>query len=633
MSRAGVAAGVLVLALDGGTYSLVSRQSVAVVVWSAIALGMGFELWYLPRRRSAGTIAVISFAAFTLLVGASTAWAANAESAFLEYDRAALYLGVFALAGLSASRSSARGACDGLAIGISAVTAFALASRFFPARLPSHDLPRFLPGSAERLSYPVDYWNGLAVLLAIGIPMLLRVAVVAGHAARRGLAAAALPAVAATMYLTASRGGAATAILATAVFIAAAADRWEALQATFIALLGSAAAIIILLDRHELVNGPSGSSAAAAQGRSAAALLALACLATGVLHGWASSRIRRLPRPRPEIGWATSGLAVILVLVLAASSHPRERLSTFAQPPTAITSSRDDFVNSHLLSAEGGGRWQFWRAALDEFESRPLLGGGAGSYEAWWARHGSIPVFVRYAHSLYLEVLGGLGVVGLVLLLAAFGSAMFVGTRSAVRLEGRERTNVAALIAGATAFLIAAGVDWMWQLTVVSVVGVACLGVLVASSSKLQSEAAHRPRRHILRGIVVVAALAIVACEALPLLTQIELQQSQAAARRGDIAEARARATAAAQLEPWAASPHLQLALVDEQRNDLRSARVFIRRALDRDRSDWRLWLVGARIETKLGAIGDAKRSLARAVQLNPRSFLFDGLRPTTIRR
>ncbi len=76
-----------------------------------------------------------------------------------------------------------------------------------------------------------------------------------------------------------------------------------------------------------------------------------------------------------------------------------------------------------------------------------MLGGGAGSYEAWWAQHGSIPLFVRYAHSLYLEVLGELGVVGLVLLLSALGSGLFAGTRTLTRTRGADRTTAGALVA------------------------------------------------------------------------------------------------------------------------------------------------------------------------------------------
>ncbi len=139
----------------------------------------------------------------------------------------------------------------------------------------------------------------------------------------------------------------------------------------------------------------------------------------------------------------------------------------------------------------------------------------------------------------------------------------------------------------------------MWQLTVVSVVGAAYLGLVTASRSAVEPEPSQcRPDRF-LRAIAVCIALVVIACQTVPLLTEIELQQSRAAARQGHTAEASSRASAAAALEPWAASPYLQIALIAEQRRNLRSARLFINRAIDRNLDDWRLWLVAARIENQ----------------------------------
>jgi len=64
------------------------------------------------------------------------------------------------------------------------------------------------------LSYPLNYWNGLAVLTALGIPFLLRVAVAAKPALVRGAAVAPIPAFTAVIYLASSRGGAVAAAVA-----------------------------------------------------------------------------------------------------------------------------------------------------------------------------------------------------------------------------------------------------------------------------------------------------------------------------------------------------------------------------------------------------------------------------------
>jgi tetratricopeptide (TPR) repeat protein len=125
----------------------------------------------------------------------------------------------------------------------------------------------------------------------------------------------------------------------------------------------------------------------------------------------------------------------------------------------------------------------------------------------------------------------------------------------------------------------------------------------------------------------VAVSLAAIACIAVPMLAQERLEQSQAAADRGDVAEAVNAAEGARSLEPWASSPYLQLALIEEQADDLGRANSYIKDALERDSLDWGAWLVAARIQTKAGLIGQGRRSLRRAEALNPKSQLFEDLR------
>jgi Tfp pilus assembly protein PilF len=55
---------------------------------------------------------------------------------------------------------------------------------------------------------------------------------------------------------------------------------------------------------------------------------------------------------------------------------------------------------------------------------------------------------------------------------------------------------------------------------------------------------------------------------------------------------------------------------------ELDASRSEVEAAIRRDPQDWRLWLIRARIETKLGAIRAATASLRHAAELNPRSQL-----------
>jgi Tfp pilus assembly protein PilF len=103
----------------------------------------------------------------------------------------------------------------------------------------------------------------------------------------------------------------------------------------------------------------------------------------------------------------------------------------------------------------------------------------------------------------------------------------------------------------------------------------------------------------------------------------LQLHASAAAVQRNDGDAALRHAIDAKNLEPWAASPYLQLALVEEQLGNLRAGRRWIEKAIRRSPVDWRLWLVAARIETKTDDLAAARRSLRRARALNPRSPLF----------
>src|SRR5205807_250545 len=136
-----------------------------------------------------------------------------------------------------------------------------------------------------------------------------------------------------------------------------------------------------------------------------------------------------------------------------------------------------------LVSGASDGRWQFWQAAVSEFRSHPLVGGGAGSYAAWWDRHGSISYVTGNAHSLYFETLGELGALGLLLVLGVIAAAAFAAWRRWRAARGEDRATVAALAAVLAGFAVAAGIDWMWQMTVVGAVGIVAMALLTGPAT------------------------------------------------------------------------------------------------------------------------------------------------------
>jgi len=122
---------------------------------------------------------------------------------------------------------------------------------------------------------------------------------------------------------------------------------------------------------------------------------------------------------------------------------------------------------------------------------------------------------------------------------------------------------------------------------------------------------------------MAVVAIAIGCAVALPWLVQREIRASQADVRSHHLDQAMRQALGARSLQPWAASPYLQIALIDETRGELPGAIKAIAQATKRDPADWRLWLVYTRLATQAGRIRTAQMALAHFRALNPRSPLF----------
>jgi Flp pilus assembly protein TadD len=602
--RASVAIALVVVALDGGSYGLVERHSLAVVVWWTLFFALALGL--LPRRRVDRRLVapVLLVAALATLTLVSAAWAPSVDAALLEFDRVLLFLGVLLLVGLGCTAADVPRVVEGLSIGIVGVAGAALLSRFVPSMVDGDPIAAYLPSAANRLAYPLGYWNGLAVLAALGMPLLLRTAI-DGSRLGRGAAFAAFPALGAVTFLTSSRTGVAAALLGIVVFVVVADRRSTAGVAGAAGVAAATAGAATLRLWPDVVDGPF--TRVAWEPLLALVAVSAACGSAAVVAMKVAERVDERSR---LVGRAAVAAAIASVLVLLTIVDVGARVRAFTEPPPSGTT--PTAITDHLTGSGGSGRWQLWSAAVSEFRADPAAGGGAGSFEPWWLAHGSLAVPVATAHSLYFEALAELGVAGLLVVLAALGVLVALAATA-------PRTASSAAVTGAlVSFSFAAGVDWVWDLPAVALVAAAVGGL----ATSLRAEAAREVARPVLRAASAAACACALVALVLPLLAELELESSRSAARSGDLAAALDDARRARDLQPWAAAPHLQLGLVHEAAGQLVAARGSVDRALRRDASDWRSWLVAARLETKQGALSDARRSLCRAAELNPRSPL-----------
>jgi hypothetical protein len=506
----------------------------------------------------------------------------------------------------------------------------ALVSRFEPSFGGVKGLGAFLPAVAGRLSYPIGYWNGLAAAMAIAAVLLVWLGGEARAAAVRAAAVAAIPLPILVVYLASSRGGVAAGVVGLAVLLALGPARARMFAGLVMGAVGGALLISLASRRHELVDA-LGNSAAAAQGDQMLALSIGVVLAVGTLRflldDWlegiqVSARLTR-----------AVGVAVVIAAIAGISlAGPSNRWEEFKQ--VAPLEKKSTYVAAHLTSGRGSGRYQFWSTALDAFEAHPVRGIGAGGYEAEWAQHGSLARPVRDAHSLFFEAMAELGLIGLVLVLGFLGFAAVSGSR-----RGPTRSRGGALgaaLAILAAGIVSAAIDWTWELP-------ACFGLVVLAAALLTGPATlgpeavssagpqavngararllrRRPSRFGLGVATLLVGWAAIWAGGLLFLTEVKLGDSRAAASAGDLASAAQDARDAGTLQPWAAEPRLQLALVEELGSELRAADRDLGEAIQRAPDNWQLWFVRARLRVKSGDVGAARTALARARQLNPRA-------------
>src|SRR5205085_5717794 len=123
------------------------------------------------------------------------------------------------------------------------------------------------------------------------------------------------------------------------------------------------------------------------------------------------------------------------------------------------------------------------------------------------------------AHSLYVEAMGEMGVVGLFLIVAIVVGVVVAVAR---RLRGDNRVLYAALLAGVVTWALHAGYDWDWEMPAVTGWVFAVAGTAVAARSgqlKSDTPAAQRSRVAVAAALIVVAAT-----PALLLFSQSSLQ-------------------------------------------------------------------------------------------------------------
>ncbi|HWO83351.1 MAG TPA: O-antigen ligase family protein [Solirubrobacterales bacterium] len=541
-----------------------------------------------------------------------------------EADRVLAYLGVLLAAFLIAQTDQRRQRfAEGLVFALILVGVLGLATRLLPHVFPVAEGL----GSGPRLRYPLGYWNANGVACGIAaalIPWLSRRSLTP---ALRWAAVACLPAVLLTLYFTYSRGGVLALLVAGGCLVALSHDRLWMLGTLAAGILGALPAVLAVQARDSLAENVD-NAAAVDQGLTVLLiLLAGTALTLGLFalmrrlarrRGALTGRAVAISRDPRALRAVAAGFAVLaLVAVVAVGGRAWDQFS----------SSDIEFPNQpqkHFSDFSGAGRHDFYRVAVDAFEEEPVAGNGAGTYQFSWVKLRSIANPVHNAHSLYLEAFAELGLIGGLLVLGLVGFLLWIGLSAWRNSSGIARERNAALLAAALALAVGMAIDWFWEIAALGAVFFLASGALLAArcgqlASARTAAGGQRERPGIglaIAGLAVawITALALIG----PLLVDREIDSSQVAAAEGNLGVAVERADTARSIEPWAASPYVQLGLLAEVEGDYATAAGQIDKAIDREEGNWLLYDLRARIEHEGGEEAAARADHRRALELNP---------------
>jgi O-antigen ligase/polysaccharide polymerase Wzy-like membrane protein len=574
-----------------------------ITVWGPLGLGLvlatGALLATARRPRAfigASALALVALGGWSAL---STTWGGLPDSGWEALDQTILAAAALVFGSVvSAGRSQRRLVVLGVLAGIVA-QAIEVLVRLATGHAPDEwFLSRFLEG-------PVGYHNAQAAIFVLGLPLALwlvqspsRFDRAAGGAAAGLLIGSAL--------LTQSRAALAAGTIA--VIAQLALSRNVRISASVLALAAVAAALLSPLRDVDAVLVGEASDAARDDALSTYALwtaFAAVLLAVAAAPDYATRRGRRAVAVAAALTLVV-GIAALAV-IRPAPSAATDRVSRALDELTGETD--PDLAppgRTRLTSVSLNGRWNAWNVAWDMAAESPVTGAGQGRFTGEWAVERELPtLYLLQPHSLELEVLAELGVVGLALLLL-----FVVLVVAALRRAPEPGVAIAAFVA-LFGVLLQASVDWTWSFP-----GLIVPTLMVAGAAAGAGRRA-RPRFDVVNAAVGLIGVAALVSILLLYLSAVHLERARAV-QTSDVSRAWTHSERARALDPW--DPEvlsLQGRLAEAaERYPLAAARY--RAAARLSRRPWLEHYYHARALNRAGNRRAAKAACRRAVAANP---------------
>lgn len=561
-----------------------------------------------------GVAAIAALGLYALWTLASAWWSHAPARSMIEFDRALLYLLLLSLyASIPRTVARMNWMLRLLALGILIVAGSGLITRTLP------DVWTISPNVVNnRLSYPLTYWNALGILGTIGAILCLHLTSYAREPkVVKVLAAASVPALASAVFFTFSRGAIVAGFAAVVLYMVIARPRTlvNGLLATVAPAL---LAVKTAYDADLLATDNPTTQAAIEQGHRVALVVVLCMVAAALVRAallLADERVAAMRLPGSNRRAVIGALAVGAVLVLGG-------VALAANVPDRVSQQYDRFVRGNQISNKGdlrarltdpgnNGRLDHWRVALDGYRENGLRGTGAGTYQELWAQYRPEQFTVNDGHSLYLEVLGELGVVGLLLIVATVLLILFGVVRSN---RGAQGATYGALFAAGVAWAIHAGVDWDWEMPAVTLPFFALGGAALA---KKVGETPLVPQLHqTTRAIAGIGVLILAVSPWLIASSQARMVEAARAFKANDCPTTISKSLdtiSAASVRP---EPYALLAYCDVRGGQPKLGVQMMQNAVDRDPHNWEYRYGLALVKASAGQ--DPRADAAKALRLNP---------------
>jgi hypothetical protein len=617
----------------GGTELTANTWVQTVLVGLALCVGIAVLLKGAKGPRW-GLGAVIAFTGLATLTYASIGWSVQPASSWLEANRTVSYLATFAL-GLGLARLVPRrwtALLGAVAVATSAICGYALLLKIFPGALDPNE-------QLGRLIEPLDYWNAIGLIAAMGIPACLWAGTRAqGPRWSKALTPPAIAILTAALVLSYSRGSLIVGLAGAACWFLVVPLR---LRGALVLGVGAAGGGVISgwsLASHALSADYVPLSQRIAAGRWLG-LMALLVLAACGLTGWlAAGRMERVvlsPAARRRVTLGLIGLVALLPVggigALAASS--RGLTGEVSHIWSSLTNTRGGTGDQPGRLVElSNSRPHYWSEALTVGGHHLFAGTGAGGFATANLRYTQDVQPVGHAHSYLVETFADFGLLGLAVslaLLAAWGIAAARPLRAPPRAGvSAERFGMLTLGCVVLVFGLHSLIDWTWFIPATAVLGTICAGWLAGRGPLAAPVGTIGVRRRLsaspLVGLAVVTVVAATVFLVWVVVQPMRSAQADSAAisalLRGDAGTALTDARSAVAANPVSAEPLYLLSRIYAAKREPAQARTELRQATTLQPANPQTWLELGTYDLAQRRPAAAVAELQRAQQLRPAS-------------